>query len=119
MGQYLFNSYPGAGGQGRKKTSLYVKIDRRIILIIKNIKICIPILKYISHFVLSSLLAKITSWVTFFLLGISKPDFGRLCSLPGEAFWMIQYKKIYLDLVLGTALSSCQLSPCASVAKSC
>ena len=56
-------------------------------------KICNPSLSSINHFVLSIYLAKITSWVTFFMVSNIIFDFGRLCSLLTAAAQVIQNKK--------------------------
>ena len=50
-------------------------------------KICNPSLSSINHFVLSIYLAKITSWVTFFMVSNIIFDFGRLFSRV-QWFWL-------------------------------
>jgi hypothetical protein len=65
-----------------------------MVLRAKNLtKICNPSLSSINHFVLIIYLAKITSWLTFFIVSNIISDFGRLFSLLTEAAQMIQNKK--------------------------
>ena len=59
----------------------------------KRTKICHLSLSSTNNFVLSIYLAKITSWVTFFMVSNIIFDFGRLFSLLTEAAQVIQNKK--------------------------
>ncbi len=84
----------------------------------KKKKICIPSPSSINHFVLSIYLAKKTSWVTFFNISNTKPDFGRLFSLLIEAAQMTQNKKQIHTLGVRGGIKFIRTSPCVSVANS-